>query len=405
MHEINIGLFRKGRKRGHMSYMRMLIFRKVLLFIVGLLFIVAPAAVYAEQPSPPPIAPPLVREGDFAAKLALALGVAATEDEIEAESQLGALGIAPRNGWIADYPITPDIIGELQLTVSDAVTSGKLSMSSDEASKRLFDVTVELGLAVKPYAQTEISPAEQSGSDNYPSNTEINNYYYSSGPPVVTYYAPPQDYYYLYAWVPSPFWWFGFWFPGFYVLNDFHKVVVVNHRTVFVSNHFRDITHQRVYRIDPVHRYHGSTYSGIGVSHPKNFMSTGVPRSSRTIFNRPGYSPPEQTLPGGRIVRPPARSDRQVSSPSRGRGTIGAIPHGGEKVSPPAQGRPTAGPPSPGDRKSSPSTPRGKAAGTTSRENRSAGSSSPDDGRSHEGRSTDSSSRDEGRSPGRGQGR
>ena len=51
--------------------------------------------------------------------------------------------------------------------------------------------------------------------------TVIDNYYSDEGPPVVTYYAPPPDYAYLYAWDPFPFWCGGFWFPGYYVLNDF----------------------------------------------------------------------------------------------------------------------------------------------------------------------------------------
>ncbi|MBI5100452.1 MAG: hypothetical protein HZB33_01255, partial [Nitrospirae bacterium] len=67
--------------------------------------------VYSE---PPPVSAPLIREGAFALKLAEALGLGHPESEVEAESMLGAAGVAPRNGWIADYPVTPDIIGELR---------------------------------------------------------------------------------------------------------------------------------------------------------------------------------------------------------------------------------------------------------------------------------------------------
>jgi hypothetical protein len=66
------------------------------------------------RPGAPPVGQPVVSEGDFAVRLAFALAVVTTEDEVEAESRLGEIGIAPRNGWIADYPVTPDIVAELR---------------------------------------------------------------------------------------------------------------------------------------------------------------------------------------------------------------------------------------------------------------------------------------------------
>ena len=47
---------------------------------------------------------PLIREGDFAIKLVEALKVGQAKSEAEAESILASVGIAPKNGWIADYP-------------------------------------------------------------------------------------------------------------------------------------------------------------------------------------------------------------------------------------------------------------------------------------------------------------
>lgn len=97
----------------------------------GILFLLSiPAAVFAQAQSqlpaqsPPPIGTPLVREGDFAVRLAPALGISTTNDEIEAESRLGEIGISPRNGWIADYPVTPDVLGELQAGVAAAADGG-----------------------------------------------------------------------------------------------------------------------------------------------------------------------------------------------------------------------------------------------------------------------------------------
>lgn len=67
------------------------------------------AAVAAAEESPTTVnpqavAPPLVREGDFAFELAEALKIGTPQDEAAAESMLASIGIAPHNGWIADYP-------------------------------------------------------------------------------------------------------------------------------------------------------------------------------------------------------------------------------------------------------------------------------------------------------------
>ena len=71
--------------------MRGLTFRGVKIVLFGLLLLSIPAISHAqsEQASsgPPPIAPPLVREGDLAVSLGAALGVASTDDEVEAETE------------------------------------------------------------------------------------------------------------------------------------------------------------------------------------------------------------------------------------------------------------------------------------------------------------------------------
>ena len=63
-----------------------------------------------------------------------------TEDEVEAESRLAEAGIVPRNGWIADYPVTPDIVGEVRDSLLDAVDAGKLTKGENEALKTFDDV-------------------------------------------------------------------------------------------------------------------------------------------------------------------------------------------------------------------------------------------------------------------------
>ncbi len=172
----------------------------------------------------PPIAQILIREGDFAIQLAEVLKIGQAQSEAEAESMLASAGIAPKNGWIADYPVTPDIIGELQNAIGEATDSGKLAMNKDEAMKTFQGLIAQQSLSVR--ADIESQSAGVEPPQNYPEYYEpsaIDSYYNDQGPPIVTYYPPPWDYSYMYSWVPYPFWYTGFWFPGFFVLRDFHR--------------------------------------------------------------------------------------------------------------------------------------------------------------------------------------
>jgi hypothetical protein len=303
---------------------------KVAVLVLSLFLLLLPAMLQAQpeppKPGQPPIAQQLVREGNLAIKLLSALELGTAEDEAEAESRLADVGIMPRNGWIADYPVTPDIVGELQKTVSDAAESGKISLDKDEALKRFADAKAELSLAIRPQtgANGKTGETKPEEAENYPESTVINNYYYKEGPPVVTYYAPPPDYYYMYSWVPYPFWWFDFWFPGFFILHDFHRTVFLNNRVVFVSNHFNDFRSHRVFRVDPGTRFRGRTFAGIGAQRTRGFINTGVPRSDRTIFNNP-----RTRMPSG---------VRTFSVPSRGSGTVSPSQRGGRAVTPSMRG-------------------------------------------------------------------
>jgi hypothetical protein len=282
-----------------------------------------PAILQAQPAGPPSVGAPLVREGDFAVQLSSALGLGKTEDEAVAESWLGAAGISPRNGWIADYPVTPDVLGELQTSVGYAADAKRISMGRDEAQKQLMAVCTQFGLSVTLYSGTATYLAQPPSCENYPNPVIINKYYLSEGPPVVTYYCPPPDYYYLYAWVPYPFWWTGFWFPGFFILHDFHRHIVVHGNVFSVSNHFNDIRVHRVFRVDPVSRFSGKTFAGIGAPRTGNFITTGVPRSDRVIFNAPRGRMTSPTTHGGMTARPPAGGGHMGAPPSHGGGTGG----------------------------------------------------------------------------------
>ncbi len=93
--------------------------KKILIITTALALLLMPFTVYPQSEQKPAGAPPisqaLVPEGDFALKLAAALKLGSPNDEPQAEDMLTSAGIAPKNGWIADYPVTPNIIGELQM--------------------------------------------------------------------------------------------------------------------------------------------------------------------------------------------------------------------------------------------------------------------------------------------------
>jgi len=248
---------------------------------------------------PPPIAQALVREGDFAIKLAETLKIGSAKSEAEAENMLASIGVSPKNGWIADYPVTPDIIGELQNAIATAADSGNLAMNKDQAMKALQDLTTQQGLPVRAGAETQYAGVEPPPRDygEYSNPTVINNYYYDQGPPVVTYYPPPWDYYYMYAWVPYPFWCSGFWFPGFFCLRDFHRGFFFHGQRKFVSNHFWDSRTRGFGTIDPAMRGTGKLpHPGADVSRRGGFDSSEAKRGAASIVERsrerakPGYS-------------------------------------------------------------------------------------------------------------------
>jgi hypothetical protein len=281
--------------------------------LIALAVLILPSmSIHAQTGQPtegkPPIAQPLIREGDLAEKLVDSLKLGPAAGETEAESKLGDAGIAPRNGWIADYPVTPDIVGELRKSISDAAEANRISMGKDEALRALDSVMTELNLAVKSGAPPTQASQSSPTYDDSGNTTVINNYYAEQGPPVVTYYAPPPDYLYLYTWFPYPFWWWNVWFPGYYILVDFHRVVHVHHRVEIISNHFVDRRANKVYRIDPKRRYNGRTYGGVGVPHhSKRYMITGPRTGNDTVFR------------GSREREMRARERTVTQSPGRGR--------------------------------------------------------------------------------------
>jgi uncharacterized membrane protein YgcG len=274
------------------------IMKKLIIVMISVSFFLMPAMAGAqagnETAGPLPVKQTLIPEGFFAIKLADALKLGSPKTEAEAETSLTSLAIAPKNGWIADYPVTPDVLIELQNAVGTAADSGKLAMKRDEATKAVQDVASELGLPVVTAGGQGDQTTSADSYGQYSNPSEISNYYSDEGPPVVTYYPPPPDYYYLYAWVPSPFWCTGYFFPGFFVLNDFDIIVVLDHHGHHhhhhhhhvITNHITNPKTHQVARIDPVTRTIGRTVRLATNPTQRGFNTDQARSSASAIFNR-----------------------------------------------------------------------------------------------------------------------
>jgi hypothetical protein len=292
--------------------------KKVLAIIISAGLLLLPlswTAIAADSSgsSKPPIGQPLVREGDFAVSLATSLNLTKTDDEARAESILSSNGIAPRNGWIADYPVTPDVYADVQNTARKAGDSGKLAMSGDRAIHTVQSVSTEMGLPIavagenydyRSNSQYTYNSSEYDGSNSPPADLkspsasespeDVEDYYDEYGPPVVSYYPPPWEYGYLYSWDPWPFWWGGFWFPGFFALNDFDIVVSDHHHHhdhgdghghdfARVSNHVRNSNGT----MSTVHPANAVANAGAGgrLGNGEGLRAANAQQGARSILN------------------------------------------------------------------------------------------------------------------------
>ncbi len=310
---------------------------------------VQPAQAAVKVPS---ISQPLVPEGDFALKLAAALKLGTPTTEPQAEDMLAAVGVAPKNGWIADYPMTPIVIGQVRNAVVAAAASKKLPVGEEEALQAFEGLADEFGLAFAPGPDQDAEGQPPPDGEYVPSAV-VDEYYYNEGPPVITYYPPPWDYDYLYGWVPYPFWWSGFYFPGFFILNDFHVHHHHHHGDHLISNHYTHPNTQASLRVDPTTRTAGTAATRAG---SRTFASRGARMGANSIFNRsvngtawsrPGitgrlyrgssnpstgssrsFSSRSSSSPSGRTFGAPSTGGRGAIGDSRGSSSSGAY-HGG----------------------------------------------------------------------------
>jgi hypothetical protein len=367
--------------------------KKLLVIATAFTLMIMPFGVYAQPDQTatvypqsqqaatgvPPVSQPLIAEGDFALKLVTALKLGTPTTETEAESMLTSVGIAPKNGWIADYPMAPIIIGQVQDALVAAANAKKVPMGKNDALQAFRGLTTELGLVITP-APGEYAEGPPPASSEYVQPTVVNNYYYNEGPPVVTYYPPPWDYYYLYTWVPYPFWWSGCFLPGFFILNDFDIVVVGHHfhhdhdfdhghyYHHVITNHWMDPRTHVFFRVDPTTRTFGRAVNVSGTHRPRaahasGFTSPEARKGAGSIFNRsrererfaPVTVPAGRTFAGtfpraanGRTFSRPGTIERQERTPqerSTGTGRFFTVPAGRSFSRPSEDFRRSFGPP------------------------------------------------------------
>lgn len=241
--------------------------------------------VSTAQAQPIGISPTLAPESELALRLAFAFGIVNTNNAIEAEDRLAEQGISPSVGWIDFLPVTPLTLSELQVAIGAAANEGRLpTVVNDVEAFGIFNQVVdEFGLAYSMQAAGATAPV--------PNQTDIDNYYAANGAPIYTYYAPPAAYFGLYTWLPCPFYFGSFWWPGYWMLRDFHRPYIWRGHAVYISNHYmgRD---GRVVILDPAHR-------GTWIVHGRGF---GVPRGRGAMPHVvPNHGFGGGVIPGGGV--------------------------------------------------------------------------------------------------------
>jgi hypothetical protein len=211
--------------------------RLILALLSGLLLL-SGAAAAAETPSEPIqerlIAPDVIAQREFALHVANALGikVPGNDDPARAARALAAQGIAPRAGWQPDEAVTPLTIAEIRDAIAYAASAGRLRVDPVDAVRAYEQIVaqLELPLPVEPPRYAE----EGKGVKRYEGGCDASayDYYYGgTGVPPYTYCPPPPAYVSMYLWVGTPFYWSGYYFPGYYALR-YPYVIVFPHEPV-----------------------------------------------------------------------------------------------------------------------------------------------------------------------------
>ena len=92
----------------------------------------------------------LVPESVLVMQLIEAFNLGPVADSAKAEDLLSNLGIEPENGWIAEYPVTPQILGDVEQGIAMAADQGKIAFNKEQALQLFRDVKLKLGFDIKP---------------------------------------------------------------------------------------------------------------------------------------------------------------------------------------------------------------------------------------------------------------
>lgn len=203
------------------------------LIAVLLAAMLLPATASAAETSIDPeqerlIAPLVIAQSDFALHIASALGIRVpdNDDPSKAARALAARRIAPRAGWEPEAAVTPQTIAELRDAVAAAASTGRLRLDPQDAVSAYEQIVAQLGLPlpIEPprYAEDETGVKRYEGG----CDPRAYDYYYGgTGIPPYTYCPPPPAYFSMYAWIGTPFYWDGYYFPGFYTLRYPYVIV------------------------------------------------------------------------------------------------------------------------------------------------------------------------------------
>lgn len=329
--------------------------RSILLVVALLAAMLLPAVLRAAEGTVDPeqerlIAPLVIEQSEFALHLANALGIRVpdNDDPMRAARALAALGIAPRIGWEPEAAVTPQTIAELRAAVATAASAGRLRLDPPDAVDAFEQIVAQLGLPLPEpphYAQDEVKRHEGTcdpGAYDY--------YYGGAGVPPYTYCPPPPAYLPMYAWVPSPFYWDGYLFTGFYTLR--YPYVIVRPREPVRRPRFsEDVLGGRPATPPPAQPAPpdgGPGFRDTPIVQDRRPPSRAIPLPDRgPRFSEGILGGQRQSVPRTAPAVPPASSPRVAPGP---RPPIGAPPR---PSAPPPAARPPAPSPSPspgGDR-------------------------------------------------------
>lgn len=258
--------------------------QRLLVVLLAVCSIFLPLDAESDYSDSSSLAPPLVREGEFAIQLVEVLGIGPATSEYEAGEILVEVGILPEEAWAPDDYITPEFIGALGDSIGEAADTGRIWMSRDEAMEALYSLLVEFGLPIPDEFSNRYVIGDPPYSDQYCDHRTVIRHYSRYSPPKITYCRPPYDYYDRYVWVPYGLWWYGHYYSGYYIFYHLHLAIHRHHHFHHNHEHHKHHKQHKHRHKKAAHRRHKQRYSEREEEHFKreHYVNEGtVPKKSR----------------------------------------------------------------------------------------------------------------------------